>query len=491
MRHIHIVEPYHSEAMRKLAQPLLEYLPRLYNVTMSEIANESADLNIHIPHHTLGDAPNEATKNIVSYTHINPGQERLALLAAERADVVVTMSFEGRRELERLGVSPQKIWTIYCAANLPLRKRIIGIVGFVQPNGRKREHILLDLAWKYDLTPYEFLFIGGGWEGIVEQLKALGVSAHGAQVEADALQGAYRYMDALLVTGYREGGPLPLLDAYAAGVPVFAPRVGYAADLQQENFYDGADDLMRVMNNFFARAIENHLLTRAWTWQDYAAEYAMLIGRLLGEEIDLFPERGASRYEQLFEIIEERAPQSICEIGVWNGTRALQMIQQAARHHPMERIRYHGFDLFEDMNDETLRRENSKMPPPLNVVRRRLNATGAQIALVRGDTRKTLRDNIPDADIYFVDGGHSEETIANDGQIVLERLRDENIAIFDDFYYGDFPAGCGCNRFIASLDPQKFEIRHLPVRTQSDGYEIGMVTVCQRTSTTAQTGMKA
>ena len=51
------------------------------------------------------------------------------------------------------------------------------------------------------------------------------------RVTADDLCRAYRKMDLLLVTGYREGGPLPLMEALASGVPVLTPAHGYGKDI--------------------------------------------------------------------------------------------------------------------------------------------------------------------------------------------------------------------------------------------------------------------
>ena len=80
------------------------------------------------------------------------------------------------------------------------------------------------------------------------------------------------------------------------------------------------------------------------------------------------------------------------------------------------------------------------------------------------------------ADLCFIDGGHSEETIAHDGAAVLESMPEGATVIFDDYYH---PAkdGIGCNRFINGLDRERHEITHLPIQTDADGMKIGMVKV--------------
>lgn len=481
MKRIHIVDPYRSAAMQRMTWPLLSELPLLYEVTTSKEVDTAADLNLHVPWHTMtGLEDRGAGKHVIMYTHCNPGAQAQLIDACERADVVTAMSFTGRRELVALGVDPAKIWTIYAAADgFKYKQRTIGIVGYPQPNGRKRESLLLDLAWQYDLSAFQFLFLGLNWDELVEQLKSLGVSVAGT-LHADTpekIVQSYQFIDVLLVTGYVEGGPLPLLEAMATGCKVLSPRFGYAADLLEEgNLYDGPADLMEKLKSMTAESIHHHQLARMWSWRDYAAEYALLFGRLLGEGVDLYPERAASRYAQLLDVIDELRPASICEVGTWNGKRAVQMLQQAAKYKPMEELTYQGFDLFDQWTPALNRAELSKNACSERVVRKVVSATGAGVELIAGNTRETLRDMHP-ANLFFVDGGHSEATIASDGFVTLGNMGMFSVAVFDDYYHAGKPEGMGCNKFIDALGPM-WKVTHLPVRTlAADGREIGMVRV--------------
>ncbi len=479
MKHVHIVDPYGSAAMLRMTGPLISELPRLYNVTTDEKMSAEADVNIHIPYHTLTGETYATGKHIIAYTHCNPGALPELVLACDRADIVTAMSFTGRQELLNFGVDPRKIWVIPCAAdNFSYRPRRVLIVGYPQPNGRKRESILIDLAFQYDLTPFEFYLAGGGWEHIAAQLAHLGVAGQIVQpVDDNKLAEFYQMADVLLVTGYMEGGPLPLLEAMASGCKVLSPRFGYASDyLSDDELYDDTKDLMQKLSDIAAPSVYNHQLSRAWTWADYAAEYALLIGRLIGESVDLYPERGASRYSQLLDVIDEVKPRSICEIGTWTGNRAIQMLQHAGKYRASNKLTYQGFDLFDAQTGEQFVRELSKVGQPEDVVRKRIEATGANVDLIAGDTTETI-DNMMRHDFYFVDGGHSEETIENDG-IVIYDMSNKAVAIFDDYYHEGKPDGFGCNAFIDGLNKDVFEITHLPARTRaSDGRLIGMVKV--------------
>lgn len=477
---VNIVNPYNSVAMARMSQPLKE-LSTLYEVTESQELDKTADLNVHFPYHTLtGDIEHGEGKHIAIYTHCNPGQQADLFQACDRADIVTAMTFQGRKELLGLGVDPKKIWTVYNPADsFQFRKRMILVVGYPQPNGRKRESLLIDLAWMFDLEQYEFVLLGTQWEEIAAILVSLGVSVKYAHADRpDLIRSFYQAADVFIATGYMEGGPLPLLEAMSSGTRVLSPRFGYAADLlDEDDLYTTPADLMDKLNAMFAHQVFYHQLARAWSSKDYVNEYALLIGRLFNCTSQIFPERGMDRYVQLLDVIEREKPRHICEIGTWNGQNAIRMIQAAAKFRPMKDIYYQGFDLFEQMTGEQFVRELSKHGYPIEVVQRRLDATGANIELIAGDTKETISDMYGLNDFIFVDGGHSEETIENDGSAALECVSDSGVIIFDDYYHEGKPEGMGCNKFIDSL-PSQYEITHFPALTHaSDGRVIGMVQV--------------
>lgn len=477
---VNVVKPYNSSAMHRMTEPLQE-LGKLHELTMSQVPDISADVNIHCPWHTMNELQDKGNgKHILIYTHCNPNDQERLIQACEKADLITCMSYEGRRELVWLGVDPHKLWVVYCAADaFNFRRRGITVCGFVQPNGRKRENILLELAWQHDLSAFEFLFIGSGWEPIAQQMASLGVSCHLAPTQFDeGLATLYGQSDVVLVTGYREGGPLPLLEALASGTKVLSPKLGYAADLLPEDcYYETVEDLYEKLERLVHNEIELHQMVRSWKWTDYAAEYALLVGRLTGESVDLYPERGMSRYNQLLDIIDEVKPIKIHEIGTWNGHNAARMIQQASKYN--DGIQYTGFDLFETQTGEHFRKEFSKVGWNRNVVRKKLQATRANIVLIEGNTRVTLKDNHDAPDLIFVDGGHSETTIQNDGAWAL--ARNDATVVFDDYYTEGKPDGMGCNKFIQSLDLKEYEVTYLPVTTSTeDGRVIQMVKVRKR-----------
>lgn len=162
----------------------------------------------------------------------------------------------------------------------------------------------------------------------------------------------------------------------------------------------------------------------------------------------------ASRYDNLNEAISSTAndskknkPFRIVEIGVHHGVRATAMIKFAKKV-GRTNIEYYGFDLFEDMTVEVNANEFGKPALAMNreEIRQKLIAAGAsKVQLVKGDTRVTLEQavtGIPTANVVFVDGGHSLETITSDLEGVLHVCGANTHILLDDCYPGIFDKGC-------------------------------------------------
>ncbi len=154
------------------------------------------------------------------------------------------------------------------------------------------------------------------------------------------------------------------------------------------------------------------------------------------------------------------------EIGTWNGVHAEEMIRTAAAHSDIRSVRYSGFDLFEDLTDEQFKLEFSKRPPTYQAVLERLERTGADVRLIRGNTRDTLpraTEILRNADLVFIDGGHSIETIAADWMAIRDVMGPATTVVFDDYYPNAGPelAGLGCHSLIDQLDPGAYAVEVL------------------------------
>ena len=153
-----------------------------------------------------------------------------------------------------------------------------------------------------------------------------------------------------------------------------------------------------------------------------------------------------ARHRQLFQLIDLFQPQSIVEVGTWDGKNAVNMIKHAQQYH--KNISYIGYDLFEDATPETDAYEfNVKKHHSVEDVRKLIahHCPDAEFNLIKGNTLKTLTN--VDADFAFIDGGHSVDTIAHD----YNALNGSKIIVMDDYYTPDENGICpditkvGCN----------------------------------------------
>lgn len=175
------------------------------------------------------------------------------------------------------------------------------------------------------------------------------------------------------------------------------------------------------------------------------------------------------RYRNLFRLVRERGCRTLLEVGTYDGEHARQLIDTARLRWPRGEIAYYGFDLFEDLTEDDLRREFSKRPPAEGVVQARLAATGAQVRLFRGYSRDTLprflgqTDRPRHVDFALIDGGHAQDTIAADWQVVQGLVGPSSTVVFDDYYdNGDGAVrDLGCRALIDGLDRRAFDVQLL------------------------------
>lgn len=162
-----------------------------------------------------------------------------------------------------------------------------------------------------------------------------------------------------------------------------------------------------------------------------------------------------SRYDQLIAICGINRPQKIVEVGTWNGDRAIQMIHAAGAKE------YVGYDLFEEATDETDAEESNVKPHfAMDEVGHKIKAAcpDCEVTLIGGNTRETLHGKEVVADLAFIDGGHSAETVLGD----WEALKGSKIVVLDDYYEG---REGGCNFLVDDA----FEVMPLKDPVQGGG----------------------
>ena len=179
--------------------------------------------------------------------HEQAAQESSALIACTPGWKSVVEESSGHRlpvEVIRHGVDS----TLFhpearCRLALP---RDAFLIGFFATKGsdldgnRKGIPVLIEVlkAAMPGIPNAHVVFAGPGWESVVADLGALGLSASClGYIRRSDMPGLFASLDAYLMTSRVEGGPVTVLEAMACGTPVVATRVGLVPDVVS----DGVD----------------------------------------------------------------------------------------------------------------------------------------------------------------------------------------------------------------------------------------------------------
>ena len=159
------------------------------------------------------------------------------------------------------------------------------------------------------------------------------------------------------------------------------------------------------------------------------------------------------RYKLLAHIIRQYQPARVVETGTWVGQRAIEMA--LASFENRDDFHYIGYDLFEDNNEEINAKElNVKKTVNVADIKKHLTVFQKKMKkdknktftfeLIKGNTNETLGDIGPQADLAYIDGGHSIGTVRND----YNKLKHIPVLVFDDFFSEDERGLCPSEDFM-------------------------------------------
>lgn len=201
---------------------------------------------------------------ITSITHVTNAEEwEDQIVPLTEANAVVVIAEEWKAFLHAKGVPPEHIYLFNIGVDTAVfypfhnkvaaRKRLgirsntclIGYSAKFSSNngGRKGVEIFLDALKITADAGHNFgvLITGPGWDAAVEQIENYGIEVYYHPFLPDKLMPIlYNALDLYVVTSRIEGGPAPLIESMACGIPVVTTPVG----IVREYIQDGVNGLV-------------------------------------------------------------------------------------------------------------------------------------------------------------------------------------------------------------------------------------------------------
>ena len=246
-----------------------ERSPDRYRVHVIPSPSGSAELTLFLPESAWRDDLQD-TIRVTYFAHKEDHPAAAALFeeVARKSDCCITSSSKYAKVLREDGA--REVITIPLGVDTDtfVPKVRIGVIGRTYQTGRKGESLL---APSMDLPFVEFVFTGEGWP----------LPSH-YYSERDLAE-LYQSLDYLLIPSLIEGGPVPMLEALAAGCRVIAPSdVGMVQDFPHIPFRRGdADDLRRVIRAEVDGRMSLRAAALPCDWRHFARRHLDLFAQLI------------------------------------------------------------------------------------------------------------------------------------------------------------------------------------------------------------------
>lgn len=194
----------------------------------------------------------------VYFTHFRGNHkqfDRVWMKAATLSDLQICMSGKTAALLHKQGATNLHIIRPGVDRTLRRTKPVFGVCGAVKDDRKG--------AWLVEKMVEE---------GYSVRAWGMGWPCETVSYDFADLPDFYRSIDYLVVTSSLEGGPMPVIEAIAMGVPVIAPDVGWCWEFPVIRYEkDSWSSLLSVLNR----------LNDFPTWEDWGRRHRALLGYLL------------------------------------------------------------------------------------------------------------------------------------------------------------------------------------------------------------------
>ncbi|MCF6308038.1 MAG: glycosyltransferase [Flavobacteriaceae bacterium] len=201
----------------------------------------------------------------------------------------------------------------------------IGMMGFYPgKNNRKRIDIAIEVFKNLieKKIAIELVIQGGGWEKYYKEFDEIGLKFNHSKLESDAkIVLFFEKVHIYLCSSDIEGGPFPVLEAMASGIPVISTKVGLADDLlkqgggllcEKRDVKSLTEAVIKVKNNnkLYKRfSNEAKVIAENYDWFQLNKEFS----KLYTETIISWEEHNATKWEYQKKDIIKAEEQRITE----------------------------------------------------------------------------------------------------------------------------------------------------------------------------------
>lgn len=280
-------EDINAWILGKFARRLHEELLKLgVNVDIDDKIDPSADINHHIIYLGYDERQNHSSIDTLMVTHVdNLRKLDIVKRQLQVAKMGICMSKPTADELATAGIPPEKLNYINAAHDgvITPKKFNMGITSKVQPDGCKREGMLLSLCERVSPEDFRFTIMGMGWDDIIDTIRKRGFEVkYYNDFNYDEYVKLIPTLDYYLYFGQDEGS-MGFIDALAAGVKTIVTPQGYHLDAPGgiTHPFNEIHELVEIFNSLAAerRTLINSVAT--WTWKDYAIKHVEVWEHLL------------------------------------------------------------------------------------------------------------------------------------------------------------------------------------------------------------------
>ncbi|MBT1704575.1 glycosyltransferase [Chryseosolibacter indicus] len=280
-------EDVNAWILGKFARKLNEELNKLgVDADISNVSDPDADINHHIIYINY-DEMRGSHRDTLMITHIDDIRKLKQLKRQlEVASVGVCMSKQVMDQLVIDGIPANKLCFVNPAHDgaVSIKPYTVGITSKVQPDGCKREGMLVELSAYINPAFYHFKIMGAGWDKVIKQLYDRGFNVtYYPEFNYEEYVKLIPTLDYYLYLGQDEGS-MGFIDALAAGVKTIVTPQGYHLDAENGivHSFNTIEELVNILAHLTQ---EKQMLINSiahWTWKDYAIKHIELWSYLLG-----------------------------------------------------------------------------------------------------------------------------------------------------------------------------------------------------------------